>query len=154
MFVDSLVRYPVTVRTQLDDRQWAKLERIIESQRGRGRRGRDDRNFLEAVLWIHRTGAPWRDLPDAFGSWKTVYNRFTGLVIAHLTARRPAQFALDLHLLRGWSACDNSRALRFHALALAKCGFVGYCSIQCESSLGVGCTGCQVQYVGFSSVRG
>ena len=32
--------------------------------------------FIEAVLWIHRTGAPWRDLPSDFGPWKTVFNRF------------------------------------------------------------------------------
>lgn len=66
----------MAVRTQLDARQWSKLARIIEAQRGVGRRGRDDRKFMEAVLWIHRTGAPWRDLPTAFGPWKTVYNRF------------------------------------------------------------------------------
>mgnify|MGYP000007462793 CR=1 FL=1 len=41
-----------------------------------GRPGRDDRNFLEAVLWWRRTGAPWRDLPSDFGPWKTVFNRF------------------------------------------------------------------------------
>jgi len=61
---------------QLDDRQWTKLADVIERQRGAGRRGRDDRNFLEAVMWIQRTGAPWRDLPSDFGPWKTVYNRF------------------------------------------------------------------------------
>jgi transposase len=38
--------------------------------------GRDDRNFVEAVLWWRRTGAPWRDLPSDFGPWKTVFNRF------------------------------------------------------------------------------
>ena len=66
----------MAARRQLDDRQWAKLSRVIEAQRGVGRRGRDDRDFVEAVLWIHRTGAPWRDLPSDFGPWKTVYNRF------------------------------------------------------------------------------
>ena len=36
----------------------------------------DDREFINAVIWIAKTGAPWRDLPERFGSWKTVYNRF------------------------------------------------------------------------------
>jgi transposase len=35
-----------------------------------------DRNFVDAVVWIAKTGAPWRDLPERFGSWKTIYNRF------------------------------------------------------------------------------
>lgn len=35
-----------------------------------------DRNFVNAVVWIAKTGAPWRDLPERFGPWKTVYNRF------------------------------------------------------------------------------
>ena len=64
------------VRTRLDDRQWAKIEAILASRGKRGRPPNDDRNFVEAVLWIHRTGAPWRDLPSEFGSWKTVYSRF------------------------------------------------------------------------------
>ena len=36
----------------------------------------DDREFINAVVWIAKTGAPCRDLPERFGSWKTVYNRF------------------------------------------------------------------------------
>ena len=35
-----------------------------------------DREFLEALLWIDRTGSPWRDLPDDFGDWNAVYQRF------------------------------------------------------------------------------
>jgi transposase len=35
-----------------------------------------DRNFVDAVVWIAKTGAPWRDLPERFGCWKTIYNRF------------------------------------------------------------------------------
>jgi putative transposase len=64
------------VRVQLDERQWSKIAAILGAQRGAGRRGRDDRNFIEAVLWWRRTGVPWRDLPEAFGPWKTVFNRF------------------------------------------------------------------------------
>lgn len=66
----------MATRTQLSDRQWSKLSEILTELRGRGRPAKDDRNFIEAVLWIHRTGAPWRDLPTEFGPWKTVYNRF------------------------------------------------------------------------------
>jgi putative transposase len=64
------------VRRQLDDRQWAKIATILEAQRGAGRPAKDDRAFVEAVLWWRRTGVPWRDLPDDFGPWKTVFNRF------------------------------------------------------------------------------
>lgn len=63
-------------RTQLQDEQWTKMAAVLESQRGAGRRGSNDRNFVEAVLWWRRTGAPWRDLPSEFGPWKTVFNRF------------------------------------------------------------------------------
>jgi len=41
-----------------------------------GRPGKDDRRFVEAVLWWRRTGVPWRDLPTEFGPWKTIFNRF------------------------------------------------------------------------------
>jgi len=64
------------VRLQLDDRQWRKIEGILTLYRGAGRPGKDDRNFIEAVLWWRRTGVPWRDLPEEFGPWKTVFNRF------------------------------------------------------------------------------
>jgi transposase len=64
------------VRAQLREEQWAKVEAVLESQRGAGRRGSNDRNFIEAVLWWRRTGVPWRDLPGDFGPWKTVFNRF------------------------------------------------------------------------------
>src|SRR5580658_8214190 len=64
------------LRPQLEDWQWEKLATILEAERGAGRPPKDDRNFIEAVLWWRRTGVPWRDLPDVFGPWKTVFNRF------------------------------------------------------------------------------
>lgn len=65
------------VRPQLTDEKWARIAPLLASKPERGGRPpRDNRNFLEAVLWWRRTGVPWRDLPDAFGPWKTVFNRF------------------------------------------------------------------------------
>jgi putative transposase len=64
------------VRRQLDDRQWAKVAAFLSMERGPGRPAKDDRNFIEAVLWWRRTGVPWRDLPGEFGPWQTVFNRF------------------------------------------------------------------------------
>src|SRR5687768_12911214 len=64
------------VRLQLDERQWQRIKAALGMRKRAGRPGRDDRNFVEAVLWWRRTGAPWRDLPSDFGPWKTVLNRF------------------------------------------------------------------------------
>jgi transposase len=66
----------MAIRVHLNDLQWAKVSAFLLVERGAGRPGRNDRNFVEAVLWWRRTGIPWRDLPDNFGPWKTVFNRF------------------------------------------------------------------------------
>ena len=66
----------MALRVHLNDRQWRLVENFLQVDRGAGRRGRNDRGFIEAVLWWRRTGAPWRDLPGEFGPWKTVFNRF------------------------------------------------------------------------------
>ena len=66
------------IRRVLSDRQWERIAPELPGKQGDpGRTGKDNRLFVEAVLWIARTGAPWRDLPEAFGKWKTVYTRFS-----------------------------------------------------------------------------
>lgn len=65
-------------RYHISDAQWKRLEPLLcpARQERRGRPGKDARLMFDGILWILRTGAPWRDLPDEFGPWQTVYKRF------------------------------------------------------------------------------
>jgi transposase len=72
----------------LTDAQWAKMAPHSLGKLGDpGRSGRNNRLFVEAVLWIARTGSPWRDLPPAFGHWSGVYTRFRDWVRADVWRR-------------------------------------------------------------------
>jgi putative transposase len=65
------------IRTVLRDDQWERIAPHVPGKAGDpGRPGHNNRLFVEAVLWVARTGAPWRDLPEAFGNWFTAYTRF------------------------------------------------------------------------------
>ncbi len=64
-------------RRVLRDDQWKRIAPLLPGKVGdAGRTGADNRLFVEAVLWIVRVGAPWRDLPEAFGNWNSVFQRF------------------------------------------------------------------------------
>jgi transposase len=65
-------------RLMVSDEQWERMsQHIIGDARTRGSTGHDNRLFVEAVLWIVRTAAPWRDLPDVFGNWNNTFRRFS-----------------------------------------------------------------------------
>jgi transposase len=65
------------IRTVLKDAQWQRIAPLLPGKKGDpGRSGDDNRRSLEGILWIVRTGAPWRDLPEDFGKWSTVWKRF------------------------------------------------------------------------------
>jgi transposase len=65
------------IRTALTDAQWASIApHCLGRECDPGRTGPDPRRFVEAVLWIARTGCPWRDLPEDFGNWNSVFKRF------------------------------------------------------------------------------
>ena len=64
-------------RHDLKDGVWAVLEPLLPGRRGLwGGVAHDNRRFLNAVMWILRTGSPWRDLPEDYGDWKNTHRRF------------------------------------------------------------------------------
>lgn len=65
-------------RLVLGDAQWERMAGLILGRpETPGSTGRDNRMFIEGVLWVVRTGAPWRDLPDVFGRWNSAFRRFS-----------------------------------------------------------------------------
>lgn len=59
------------------DDQWILIEDLVQAEpKATGRPPEDRRNILNGIFWILRTGAAWRDLPERFGKWKTVYHYF------------------------------------------------------------------------------
>jgi len=65
------------IEKYLSDERWALVDSHLPGKPGDpGCSGRDNRLFLEAVLWIARTGSPWRNLPQEFGKWYTAYTRY------------------------------------------------------------------------------
>ena len=64
-------------RHELEDAEWELIRDLVAHRpRGRGRQVEEPRRLLNGVFWILRTGAPWRDLPERYGAWQTVYHRF------------------------------------------------------------------------------
>ena len=93
-------------RHDLTDEQWGLLEPLLPTNNGAGRPWVDHRQFLNGMLWILRTGAPWRDLPERYGKLRSVHARFTrwrrdgtwDRMVASLQSRLDDVGLLDLDL--------------------------------------------------------
>jgi putative transposase len=65
-------------RYELSDAQWERIAPLLPGKASDpGRTGADNRLFLNGVLWVLRSGAHWRDLPERYGKWKSLHKRFT-----------------------------------------------------------------------------
>src|SRR5262249_44195158 len=68
---------PSPHRHALSDEDWDRIKALLPGRAGTpGARAKDNRLFVDAVLWIGKTGAPWRDLPERFGNWNSAWRRF------------------------------------------------------------------------------
>lgn len=64
-------------RHEIHDKDWQRIEHLLPGKAGDvGVTAEDNRSFINAVYWIAKTGAPWRDLPPRFGKWNSVFKRF------------------------------------------------------------------------------
>ncbi|SNR44481.1 Transposase [Puniceibacterium sediminis] len=72
-------------RDLISDEEWAFFERFMLAVRApNGRKPTNHRLVLDGIFWIARTGAPWRDLPEEFGKWSSVYRQFRRWTLAGL----------------------------------------------------------------------
>lgn len=107
-------------RHELTDDQWEKIEPLLPGRVGDpGRTAEDNRLFVNAVLFVAKTGIPWRDLPERFGKWNSVWRRFdrwcaTGVwskLSAVLGEPDLAELHLDSTTVRAQHAAAGSRLL-------------------------------------------
>ncbi len=64
------------LRHRLTDEQWERIADVFELPAQTGRPRRDRRQVVDGILWVLRTGSPWRDLPQELGPWQTVWRLF------------------------------------------------------------------------------
>src|ERR1700732_1562734 len=93
-------------RHELSDAQWQRIHDQFPTNGKRGGQWKDHRLLLNGILWTQATGAPWRDLPERFGPWQTVYDRFRRWtrqgfwerLLERLQVQRPAHGRIDWDL--------------------------------------------------------
>lgn len=105
------------IRQEISDEAWEWIEPLLPDRAPqRGGRWRDHRTMLEAMVWRFRTGAPWRDVPESYGPWQTVYDRFNrwsadgtfDRLVARAQAEADARGEID------WQVSVDSTAARVH----------------------------------------
>ena len=107
-------------RHALSDEQWAKIEGLFPPYDIAGGQWKNHRLMMDGILWVMNTGAPWRDLPERFGPWQTVYSRFRRWTRAGLFSRIVAELQTDLDEagLIDWDLfCVDGTNIRAHKAA-------------------------------------
>jgi transposase len=107
-------------RHGLTAREWDRLQPLLPRRPRTGRPPREHRTIVDALLWLARTGAPWRDLPERYGPWRTVATRFYrwtgsglwGRILSALRRIADARGGIDweVHMVDGTSVRAHRHA--------------------------------------------
>lgn len=103
-------------RGELTDAVWRRIAPLLPLNGRRGKQWRDHRQVINGILWKLRTGAPWRDLPERYGPWRTCYARFVrwqqdgtwDRLLAHAQTKDDAVGRVN------WEVSIDSRVVRAH----------------------------------------
>ncbi len=103
-------------RGEVTDTAWAAIAPLLPDNGGRGQQWRDHRQVINGILWKLRTGAPWRDLPERYGPWRTAYARFVrwqqdgtwDRLLTHVQATSDAVGEVE------WEVSVDSTVIRAH----------------------------------------
>jgi len=115
----------MVARLLMSDEEWAIFAPFVTDNRSRGGRPpRDHRRNLDGIFWIGRTGSAWRDLPEEFGPWNSVYRQFRrwtlsgvwDVILEALTEADPDAAALQM--------IDSTIIRAHHCAAGAKGGLI------------------------------
>jgi transposase len=107
----------MSIDRDLTDEQWARIEPLLPSSKGkRSRPFLDHRPLVNGIIYRYRTGCPWRDLPERYGPWWSVWRRHTQLcrngtwdrVLTRLLAEADAAGGID------WRVSVDSTTARVH----------------------------------------
>lgn len=103
-------------RDVISDEMWAVIGPLLPAVKTTGRPPVDRRVVVEATAWRFRTGAPWRDLPERFGNWNTIYKNFNRWSQAGLWARVLERVQSLAHQAGDvdWVASIDSTIVRVH----------------------------------------
>jgi transposase len=116
-------------RHELTDTQWETIRDLLPGREGdRGATGKDNRLFVNAVMWIAKTGAPWRDLPCRFGNWNSVFQRFNRwckrkvwqTIMEKLQDPDLDRLLLDSTIIRAHQHAAGAKGSTAHAEALGR----------------------------------
>jgi len=114
-------------RDALSDPQWARIAPLFRRRAKKGRTPSDRRTIANGIRWILPTGAPWRDLPERYGPWQTVFDRFNRLAprrhlsphrhfaagrVGRQEADRPRPWCIDGTIVALWLIAIMERALK------------------------------------------
>jgi len=112
---ESFCRYaaPSVGRYELHERRWRLIRDLFPPPKAAGRRRRDPRQMLDAILWILSGGAPWRDLPERYGPWQSAYHRYriwtNDGTFGRILERLQVRDAFRRGPIASWQQCGSSR---------------------------------------------